>query len=254
MILNVSAAFKILHLSGEKTAEFLQSQLTNDVKQCQPGMLQWQAYCNRQGLVQSIFGLWGVGQDYYILIAAEVLENTLSLLQKYAVFSRVKIFVLEGTEIVLTLLHQTEKNLNLAIENFSEKKLQLIWRSCFDSLFHASVMPQEDMLFLRRLLIHHHFPWLSQTTINVFRPHDINLPELHIINFKKGCFPGQEIIARMHYRGTPKQGLYIFQLPHLPAYSPGQILMKDDKHIGQIVDVVCLNNRTYLSAVLSHVE
>ena len=89
MILNVSTAFKILHLSGEKTAEFLQSQLTNDVKQCQPGMLQWQAYCNRQGLVQSIFGLWGVGQDYYILIAAEVLENTLSLLQKYAVFFKI---------------------------------------------------------------------------------------------------------------------------------------------------------------------
>lgn len=250
-MLDLSSSFNILHLSGEKTTDFLQSQLTNDVRQIQSGQSQWQAYCNRLGLVQSLFLLWGAGQDYYILIAADLLENTLALLKKFAAFSRVQVAVLPISDISLQVERQNEKNLTWEVKSFSENQLHLAWKSNFDCdlLLEQTVSSNQQ---LRALLISHRFPWLTHATMNLFRPHDINLPELGLISFTKGCFPGQEVIARTQYRGKPKQGLYTFRLDGERDYVPGQVLMQDERQVGQVVDAVFLNDTTYLSAVLMH--
>ena len=244
-LLNLSSHFTALQVSGEKSTEFLQSQFTNDVKQIVEGQLQWQAYCNRQGLVQSIFGLWREANDYYLLIANDLFQKTENLLQKYAAFSKVNLQILPLNKITLELLSATEKNIYWAIQSFDQQHLQLNWHSDYCET-------DDDFIILRAALIEHRFPWLCASTSDCFRPHEINLHELEIINFKKGCFPGQEIIARMHYRGKAKQGLYIFQLAGRRDFLPGQIIYNEEQQIGQIIDSVYLKDQTVLSMVLQH--
>ena len=241
----LSSYFKIVQVSGDQAEHFLQSQLTNDLQQMVSEQLQWQAYCARDGLVQSIFGLWRSGSHYYFLLGCDLVEKTCTLLQKYARFSKVTFSVLEDVSIVLTLHEASEKNIHWQITSFTESQLQLTWHAqSFDCT--------DDLTLLRALLIKHEFPWLCQATSGCFRPHEINLPNLQIVSFKKGCFPGQEIIARMHYRGKLKQGFYTFQLAEVKELLPGQIIVQAEKQVGVIVDAVCVQEQTFVSMVLQH--
>ncbi|MCD6047940.1 MAG: hypothetical protein K0S08_1587 [Gammaproteobacteria bacterium] len=244
-VLNLAQTFSVIHVQGEKTADFLQSQLTNDVRQASNDSLQWQAYCNRQGLVQSIFALWGKQNDFYLLVAKDLVPVTLDLLKKYGVFARIRCEVL-SPEIVLQLDAQSEKNLQWKIKAFNAQQLMLVWPS------HFTVMPAlaSDELMLRFQFMQHQFPWLCQKTMDLFRPHDLHLPELSIVNFQKGCYPGQEIIARTHYRGKPKQSFFVYQEAGIKDVQPGQALLEGDQQVGQVVDAVASANTTYMSAVL----
>lgn len=244
LILNLSAAFKVLHVHGEKSAEFLQGQLTNDVKQASNDALQWQAYCNRQGLIQSMFGLWGSGSDYYLLIAQDLVDITLVLLQKYGVFSKIQCCVLSPT-VSLTLENQAEKNLVWTVQRFSSDELQLLWRSQFTE----ATLP--DAFMMRLQFIQHGFPWLCEKTSNLFRPHDLNLPELGVVNFQKGCYPGQEIIARTQYRGKPKQKLIVRVEEGRKDFQPGQLLMEEGRQVGQVVDAITCASTTYITSAMS---
>jgi folate-binding protein YgfZ len=86
-------------------------------------------------------------------------------------------------------------------------------------------------------------PVVYPETIGSFIPQMVNMDLLNAINFKKGCYTGQEIIARLHYRGKLKRRMYLADIPKINAESvpqPGDILY-DDRHedsskaIGHIV-------------------
>lgn len=66
-------------------------------------------------------------------------------------------------------------------------------------------------------------PAVYPATKNEFFPHDINLPALGAVSFTKGCYRGQEIVARMQHRGNLKRGLYRFTIDK-PEIKPGQII------------------------------
>jgi len=245
-ILNLSTYFRVVEISGDQAEVFLQSQLTNDLRQLAVGQWQWQAYCTRDGLVQSIFGLWRSDHHYYFLLAADLAEKLCDLLQKYARFSKVTFRLLQDVHIALTVKEASEKNIHWQITAFDESQLQLAWHTAID--FACT----DAFTLLRALFVQHEFPWLCQATSGCFRPHEINLPNLQIVSFKKGCFPGQEIIARMHYRGKLKQGFYTFQLADVKAFVPGQVIVKEQKQVGVIVDAVCAQQQTFVSMVLQH--
>lgn len=244
-VLNLSQYFKILHIAGDQASNFLQGQLTNDVTQARTDQLQWQAYCTRDGLVQSIFALWGEEKNYYLLITADLADTIQQLLQKYARFSNVACTLCPERKITLALQSAENKTLQWQINRFDTEQLQLTWQSVFSDC-------ADDFALLRATLIDHEFPWLCQATSGCFRPHDIHLPQLQIVCFTKGCFPGQEIIARMQYRGKPKQGFYVFHLPGQHDVLPGQHIIRKEKQVGQIVDAVYFSDQTALSMVLQH--
>jgi len=96
-------------------------------------------------------------------------------------------------------------------------------------------------------------PLLDQTTQGLFRPHDLNLPELNAVCFTKGCYPGQEIVARMHYRGKPKVHLQrlILKTPG-PLPAPGEIMNLPEQGTITVIDALRLNaDHVSLTAVMS---
>lgn len=101
-------------------------------------------------------------------------------------------------------------------------------------------------------------PTLFPETSEKFLPHDINLPALNAVSFDKGCFTGQEIIARMHYRGTLKKHMYSMSftgkspLPNAPVYNPTKekvgVVVNADNSAALIIidDINAKNNHLFL--------
>lgn len=81
-------------------------------------------------------------------------------------------------------------------------------------------------------------PAIYPATVGMFFPHDLNLPGLGAVSFTKGCYRGQEIVARMQHRGKLKRGLYIFTTA-VTEINPGDAIIAGTKPAGTVV-------RTYL--------
>ena len=92
-------------------------------------------------------------------------------------------------------------------------------------------------------------PQLYENTVELFLPHYLNLPKLGAISFNKGCYTGQEIIARMQHRGQLKQHLY--RLDSETSYSPGEKIEKDGIKIGQCVDSALSQNGQVINLVIA---
>lgn len=78
-------------------------------------------------------------------------------------------------------------------------------------------------------------PQIYAQTIGVFFPHDLNLPELGAVSFTKGCYRGQEIVARMQHRGKLKRSLYLFSSDSDPHVNPGDAISANGTAAGTVV-------------------
>lgn len=97
--------------------------------------------------------------------------------------------------------------------------------------------------------IHRGIPALYPATSEKFFAHELNLPALGAVSFDKGCYTGQEIIARMHYRGKPKRGLA--QVTHSSAHSPtrdGDIFSATGV-CGKVVDFAAFDRDQYIMLI-----
>lgn len=195
--LNTANNLSLLKISGTDACKFLQGQLTNDVSALTDRQFTLSAHCNPQGRVISLFYLIFLNEVYYLLMPSDILPITLTALKKYAVFFK-------------SALEDTTQELTNVLAQIGNPSL-------FD--IHAGV------------------PRIHPETSGAFLPHDINLDKLGAISFNKGCYTGQEIIARMQYRGKLKKRMQkaTFATDHPPQ--PGV----DDK-IGIVVDVSRQNN------------
>jgi len=95
--------------------------------------------------------------------------------------------------------------------------------------------------------INENIPEIYPETFEKFTPHDLNLQLIDAIDFEKGCYQGQEIIARMHYRGKLKQHLYRAVIETTQPITPcTKIINQENKTVGYIVDCCKNSNKTEL--------
>ncbi len=252
MQLQLTDFLSIIEIAGVDASQFLQSQLTQDLHARNPYQLQWQAYCSRDGLVQSIFGLWEKEEKFYLLLPKELRDNTFALLKKYGAFAKITLQLISSPPIFLQIEKTDEVNWTWDIgpsPTSDDTPLYFSWRTRFIEIPSISSYDQ-----LRDLFIQHAFPWLNAESAGKFRPHDLNFIALNLVSFKKGCFPGQEIIARTQYRGKPKSAFHAYRLNGLHTFNRGAHLMNNDRIVGTITDVIYGNDFTDLSCILQNDE
>jgi hypothetical protein len=160
----------LLRIAGVDAKRFLQGQLTCNVDEVTTTEYRLGAHCNPAGRIISLFRLFLYHDDYYMQMPRETVPVALTALKKYAVFFKV------------------------ALSDVSDALIFIGY--CKNPL----TLKQED--------IHAGIVAIYPETSAKFLPHEINLPELNGVSFNKGCYTGQEIIARMHYRGKSKYHLY----------------------------------------------
>lgn len=228
--------FTTLKLSGIKTQEFLQGQLTCDIKLInQHGEYSFAACCDHRGRMIANFWVVRWHNDYLLLLPKD-LSQTLALhLKKYAVFSKVS--VAENADFFIAEI-DTDKNNNNGDDDSVMITLPNPKRHIIVS--SVSVSKNDDNYIFRQRNIEDELCILSEKTSLLFTPQMINMEKLGGVSFTKGCYVGQEIVARTAYLGKLKKHLQRLQLHSDHPLNPG-----DDIENGVIVDAIEIKKNTY---------
>ena len=202
----------LLSVSGPDAFTFLQGQLTCDLNDLMPGKNQLGAHCNLKGRMQSLSRVILIEENNYLLrMPLSMVDNALQNLKKYALFSKVTLVDVSQQYRVMGIVG-TGANAFVNSHNWNEKvhiveisptpeRLELLSLSALNIPMEAQPM-NWDLLDIQSGI-----PAVYPETMDAFLPHHVNLFELGGIGLKKGCYLGQEIIARMHYKGNIKKHL-----------------------------------------------
>jgi len=190
----------LIQVSGSDAGSFLQSQFTNDIKKISLNEVQISAYCQHQGKIIAILWLFQRGNYFYLSFPKELDEILIQKLNMFKMMSNVEIVDLTS-EVKQYGIIDEFYNDALKINNTLSL---LTTRKTLDNL--------SDMRYWEQTCIETEIPEINLINSEKFIPQSLNLDINELgVSFSKGCYPGQEVVARMHYLGKPKRRLACFQ-------------------------------------------
>ena len=257
------SSLSLIQVGGTDAQTFLQGQFSNDINELKEHHCQLHAYCNPKGRTLAIIRIVRNQPDngFWMIVPRDMSDALISRLKMFVM--RAKVTIQSDTEYSLFGLLGDTKQGELADSSYwvDCKLAQPIPRRLIITRFSTTISDNSPLYHAdlwRWLDIQSGIPQVYTKTLGAFIPQTINLELVDGVSFKKGCFPGQEIIARIKYLGKPKQRLIIAELesdnPILPGdeiYSP----IKPEQKSGLVVDAVktesChAGNRWQLSAMI----
>ena len=265
--INVNTMFDLSHLglleiNGADAVDFLQGQVTNDVKLLLGNNAHYTGYCTPKGRLLALFLAFFHYDHLHLQFKRELVEPIMKRLKMYVMRSKVEIkdvsetivkIGINGPDSVVLLSPlfaqlPTQPYELVSLENGAILKLPSIDGH---SRFQIFTNPnQAEILFnaLKSICqlagkpcwdwldIQMGIPDISLKTQEQFVPQMLNLDILGAINFKKGCYTGQEIVARTHYLGTVKRRTYLAEIvTQLTPQAGDKVLNATHNEIGQIV-------------------
>lgn len=255
----------ILQVTGKKAAQFLQGQLTCDVTEVNEKQSRLGAHCDAKGRVQATFRLFSYQDAYYFLLPYSMLPHLSQCLKKYAVFSAVNLVdVTQSWQIIglaETSIASVNKHILLPTQNnavtSSKNILSLAVAGSRFILLTPDKQSISDINTFEILPINN---WhladimagiatIYPETIAQFTPHQLNYPAIGGVSFNKGCYIGQEIIARTHYLGKSKSRLYRVNFQAQHNFPPGTVIQNKELHQGTVIMSAQENASTYQALV-----
>lgn len=199
---------KLTHLSailfsGTDAGSFLHSQLSADVLGLADGDSTFACYCEPKGRVLALMLVQKINEDYYVVMSNALATTITGRLAIYRMRSKVDIEVLDGYTI--SGMH-SDKTPELATSNTHAFRIpgskQWLLVAPEDISADATLASQEEWKVLE---LSRGITWLNPETSGEFLPQMLGFEALGAVNFRKGCYPGQEIVARTHYLGKVKR-------------------------------------------------
>jgi folate-binding protein YgfZ len=262
-----------LNVIGEKSVEFLQGQLTADISKVNANQMTPSALCNIQGRIIALLNVvsWHGLQLILPKDLAEIVQNNL---QKKALFSRVKIETSKSQEIFGFYLQNPNDKVPLDA-NLPKAKYSITYNDaycCFsitDNLFifivnndylenFTNEFSNEQILqsgIFHSLYLKAGYIDIYANTTGLFLPHRLDLQKTQYLSFNKGCYIGQEIIARTHYKAKLKHSLKQFLINTSEPLCAGQKIYlsnSDNKtEIGELIDFSPIGNDNFIIAISS---
>jgi folate-binding protein YgfZ len=206
-----STSLGALRVSGADARAFLQGQLSTDLDALTPAAALLSSCNSAQGRVQAVLWLVERSDGIALILPASMTERIAARLRKYVLRSKVQIEESTG-----------------AID-----------------LPPAYREPDWQLAGIRAGL-----PQVYPETHEAFVAQMLNLDLLGGVNFEKGCYTGQEIIARTHFRGAIKRRMFRFECK-APPPAPGARILAGEQHAGDVVDAATTSAGCELLAVIS---
>jgi len=193
----------LIKVSGSDAENFINSQVSNNIKQLQENDLQLNAYCQHQGKIISLLWVARAENYFFLSLNSELLDTVISRLQMYKMISQV----------VIEDVSEIYQQIGLIDEKHS-RSYRLSDRLQIELGEHNSSY-SNDLNLWKANLIRENIPDISLINSEKFVPQMLNLDIDEIgVSFTKGCYPGQEVVARLHYLGTPKRRMHQFFTHH----------------------------------------
>ncbi|MDX1519858.1 MAG: hypothetical protein R3318_07005 [Gammaproteobacteria bacterium] len=247
--------FSLIRISGEDATGFLQNQITADMYSLPDKGWLLSAWCLPNGRIITDFILFSEDEHYLLVLPSMLREKVISKLAMYVLRSRVTIedvsddyavMGLYGTGIddVLNDINLTLKDQRLiqadgvSIINLQDEVPRIMLIMKMDK---ASAKMNRILMACREgdrghwslLDILSGIPWITEPTSESFLPQMLNLDLTGGLSFEKGCYPGQEVIARLHYRSEARKRLYLGSGKGDVIPGPGDEL--EDATSGQLI-------------------
>jgi folate-binding protein YgfZ len=230
----------VVALDGPDATAFAQAQFANDVAALSPGNWQWNAWLTPKGRVIAVFALLKPAQDRVLLLLSDTDAGEFAAqLQRFVFRRKLKIAVADGLQV--NGAFQKPDSAESARIGFIGEAIELDYGSDQQPravrLSPTAAPTRESDLQARWFSqdLRAGLPRLPATQREQWTPQQLSLERLHAFSVKKGCYPGQEIVARTHFLGKAKRGLALFETDATP--STGDTVSNGDKSLGQIVSV-----------------
>lgn len=236
--INLNQLLASFMVTGEDATKFLQGQLTNDISLLDNHPFQHSAYLNNKGRI--LASLWIKKTDdnkYYVIISKDLIDKVVSKLKMYVLRSKV---VIEKSQLDIVFNDVSEAANENVITNFA------ISTGYFITLMNPIEKPAANLdnevynlAPFKHYLINNGIPIIYAETTEQLIPQHVNFDEIGGLNFTKGCYLGQEIVARMHYLGKSKRKMYHFSTPGEVKVGQAVVSPKlNNQEVGIVVDIV----------------
>lgn len=254
----------LLEISGEDRLSFLQGQVTNDVNLLNGSNAHYAGYCSPKGRLLALFLAFSHQEHLHLQLPQPLVAPIMKRLKMYVLRSKVTItdtadtivkFGINGPDATRLLsaiypslpiadyeLVSTEQATILKLPSLNHHtRYQIFTRvaeatQAWDNLKNSCTLVGKSCWDY--LDINTGIPEVVTSTQEQFVPQMLNLDLLKGINFKKGCYTGQEIVARTHYLGSVKRRTYLAELATQEIPQAGEkVTDKALNEIGQIVRV-----------------
>lgn len=237
----------LIRILGPDRSTFLQGQLTSDITKLTPMHPMLGACCDPKGRMQANFWVFMEADAIYFLLPKNMIEITLKHLKKYAVFSKVTleavttdffIFGLIGNEIKNQIEPQLTNSKYHLLKTTGERWLLIVTQN-------ISATTDQDKW--DALDIENGFCLLQPETSSLFTPQMLNWQKQGGVDFKKGCYLGQEIVARTEHLGKLKRHLYRATVSAESSMKIGTSVVNEKKEV--IGTVVLINHSSILAVI-----
>jgi tRNA-modifying protein YgfZ len=206
LVSTLLAPAQVLELSGADARAFAQSQFTSDVNVLTTGDWQWSAWLGANGRVRTLFALLLAEDDRLLAWMPRGNSAEFAVWLKPFVFrSKVQIQALSGYSLLALEDHEPTARPNNVATWTLEMPGNPARRAVISNEASESQMNSGHHAEWQLEDIATGLPWISSEVAGEFTPQSLGLERLDAVSLKKGCYPGQEIVARLHYRGGNKR-------------------------------------------------
>ena len=232
----------VIRARGADATSFLQGQLTSDVSGLGPNEARLAGFCSAKGRLQASFIVWkAADDDVFLACAADLLTATLKRLSMFVLRARCKLgdasdeVRLWGAIGATALALMPDATPWSARDADGRRLVRLpdaagtprcVVASIGDTPADANA-PAMTLDHWRWLEVQSGIPTIEAATVDRFVPQMLNFELIGGVDFQKGCYPGQEVVARSQYRGTIKRRTFLFDAD-APLPAGAEVFHADD--------------------------
>lgn len=260
------SGFALLSINGDDRHSFLHGQLINDLDLIKEPAAQLSAWCNPKGQVISNFIVINTGLSYLLLFRDDLKDFVQKRLGMFIMRSDVSIKDISeqspifglanindlsflGSNISTTAgeVQVNDKQVIVCHPDKSGRYLIMADNEILDSKVSelTSSKQNTDNADWQLLDILAGLPWITTRTQEQFLPQMLNLDALNGLSYQKGCFPGQEVIARLHYRGKVKKRLNLIKSLQPLSIDDNLVSEQSNSNAGIVINSATHSDNNY---------
>ena len=277
-MLNIKDQLDIIKISGVDAETFIQGQITNDITLLSEEEKSiYAGYCSPKGRLLAFFFITRMDANYFLFCPPCISEAISKRLAMYVL--RAKVEILSSPEDIDYFLVD-ESNIKKLHNNFSsipQSKMQTVLSNnkcvsltmldgpksyyfifgykkeilkLYDEIYSTEIKPCN----WNEVHIDNIIPNIFNETQDLYIPQSVNLDLIGAVNFKKGCYTGQEVVARTHYLGKPKRRMYLGSVTLNKNPELGSDIKVGDEKVGSLVNFYKQENNIFKVLVELRIE
>ena len=268
----------VIKISGMDAETFIQGQITNDITLLSEEEKSiYAGYCSPKGRLLAFFFITRIDKNYFLFCPPCISEAISKRLSMYVLRAKVEIlcspdnvdyFLIDESDIQKVpdnLISKPQNKMQTALSNNKSISLTMLDGSksyyfifgntkdisrLYDEIYSTEIKPCS----WNEVHIDNVIPNIFNETQDLYIPQSVNLDLIGAVNFKKGCYTGQEIVARTHYLGKPKRRMYLGSVALNKNPELGTDIEVGGEKVGSLVNYFKQKNSDYKVLVELRIE